>query len=98
MQKLFISLFLGAALLLGGLKVEAQHNYVKVHPTERVVERGKAPSANHVWVGSEWNWSGGQYVEAPGHWDLPPHGHHAWVAGHWAKASRGSYWVAGHWR
>ena len=94
--KIFAALF-SAALILGGLKAEAQHVYVKVAPHSRVVKRPKAPSSHHVWVGSEWTESGGSYVEAPGHWEVPPHGHHAWVAGHWAHEKRGSYWVAGHW-
>jgi WXXGXW repeat (2 copies) len=89
---------LSAGMLLGVSRAEAQHNYVKVHPTSRVVKRPPAPSPRHVWVGSEWAWSSGAYVETPGHWDLPPDGRRTWVAGHWTREARGSYWVAGHWR
>src|SRR6201986_4964168 len=97
MRKLVFMFLLGGCMLLGVSRVEAQHNYVKVHPTAHEGKRPPAPSKNHVWVGSEWGWSGGKYVETPGHWEVPPHGHHHWVAGRWAKESRGSYWVPGHW-
>ncbi len=97
MQKLFIATVFAAGLTLGGLNAEAQHNYVKDHPVAHSVKRPPAPSKSHVWVGSEFSYNGGKYAEVPGHWEVPPHGHRAWVAGHWAKESRGSYWVPGHW-
>jgi hypothetical protein len=73
------------------------HHYVKTHPAATVSKRPPRPSAGHVWVGSEWNWSNGAYAEAPGHWELPPSGHKIWVAGRWSRTSKGSYWVPGHW-
>ena len=89
---------LSGGMLLGGSRVQAQdHVYVKVHPTAHSTRRPPAPSHNHVWVGSEWSSNNGKYVESPGHWEMPPQGHKHWIAGHWAKTSRGSYWVAGHW-
>jgi hypothetical protein len=93
----FLSLLCGG-LLLGAFGAQAQHFYVAVHPTETVVVRGAAPSPRHVWIGSEWAWSGGRYVETPGHWMLPPDGRRYWVAGHWSHEHRGDYWIPGHWR
>lgn len=99
MQKLiFAALFSAGLLFLGAEKASAQHVYVKVVPHETVVRRPAAPSPRHVWIGAEWTERGGQYVEVPAHWDLPPAGHRAWVPGHWAHESRGSYWIPGHWR
>jgi len=98
MRKLILMTLLSAGMLLAVNGVNAQdHNYVKVHPAAHVVKRSDRPSPNHVWVGTEWNWNNGAYVEVPGHWDLPPHGHKLWIAGRWSRNSRGSYWVPGHW-
>jgi hypothetical protein len=98
MQRVLFAAFFSTALLLGGLSASAQtHHYVKNHPEERAMQRPDAPSAHHVWVGSEWNWSNGKYVEKPGHWTLPPHGHKEWSEGHWAKGDKGEYWVPGRW-
>jgi hypothetical protein len=36
--------------------------------------RGAAPSAQAVWVGGYWHWTGMQYAWIPGHWDAPPPG------------------------
>ena len=97
MKRVLFAVLFSTALLSGGLQAKAQHHYVKAHPEATVVERPAAPSGNHVWIGSEWKWSGGKYVESSGHWALPPHGHRTWVQGRWEKTSRGEYWVAGHW-
>ena len=98
MNKLLSMFLLCAGMALATSQAEAQHFYVSVRPTATVVVRGNRPSPRHVWVGAEWTWSGGRYVEVPAHWDLPPRGRHAWVAGHWTHTRRGDYWVAGHWR
>lgn len=96
MKRLLQITFLGAALALGANAVQAQH-FVKVEPRATVIDRGTAPSANHIWVGAEWSWSNGQYVEVPAHWALPRRGYTAWVDGHWVRSRRGTYWVKGHW-
>jgi hypothetical protein len=98
MKKVFFMTLLSAGMFAFATRVEAQqHYYVKVRPHTHEVRRPPAPSHNHVWIGSEWNWRDGKYVESPGHWEVPPRGHKRWVEGHWAKASRGSYWITGHW-
>jgi hypothetical protein len=89
-----------AIVLIAGfttIAASAQHFYVKVRPTARVVVRPAAPSPKHVWVGSEWSWSNGHYVEVPGHWIVPPHGMRTWVPGHWNNTRSGSEWIGGHW-
>src|ERR1700744_114199 len=99
MTKVLSMFLLCAGLALAANSAEAQHFYVKVRPAAPVVVRPAAPSPHHVWIGSEWTWRDGHYVEAPGHWELPPHGRHSWVAGHWVtEHGHGDYWVAGHWR
>ena len=98
MKKLLFATLFGTGLLLAGIRVEAQHHYVKAEPSARVAERPAAPDNSHVWVSSEWRWNNGQYVESGGHWAVPPRGHRKWVDGHWSKTSHGSYWVAGYWK
>jgi len=99
MKKVLLMALIGAGLCLGvASRVEAQHFYVSVAPAPAVIVRPPAPSPRHVWVASEWGWSGGRYVETPGYWVVPPRGHRAWIAGHWARERRGQYWVPGRWR
>jgi len=93
---MFTALF-SAGLSLAALSTSAQHVYVDVRPTEHVVTRPARPDTHHVWVGTEWTERDGKYEEVPAHWDMPPHGHKVWVAGHWAHERRGHYWIAGHW-
>lgn len=99
MTKVLSMFLLCAGLALAANSADAQHFYVKVHPAATVVVRPAAPSPRHVWVGSEYAWRNGAYVETPGHWVLPPRGRRAWVPGRWVTTrGRGDYWVAGHWR
>ncbi len=85
-------------LVMGASTANAQHHYVTTRPAAHEEVRGTAPSSHHVWVGGEYKWSGGTYVQSKGHWAVPPHGHHKWVDGHWASGGhKGEYWVAGHW-
>jgi len=66
-------------------------------PKEYVVARPAAPSPRHVWVAEEWTPQGGRYVYRAGYWAVPPHGHAAWIPGHWREHRGGYVWVPGHW-
>ncbi len=90
----FMSGFLVALTLEG----QAQYHYVTVVPAPTVIVRPAPPSPRHVWIGSEWAWRGGRYVEVRPYWGLPPRGYHLWVPGHWVRSRRGNYWVNGYWR
>ena len=59
---------------------------------------GIAPGPNYYWVGREYAWRGGAYVEVPGHWAIPPRQGYTWVAGSWSHGRRGYHWNQGHWR
>jgi len=92
--------FVVVALLgLSLLKADAQ--YVRRRPgfsvNVSVGAPGPAPYAGAIWIGPEWAWRGGQYVEVPGYWARPGR-HRGWVVGHWRSARRGYRWVPGHWR
>jgi hypothetical protein len=58
---------------------------------------GPPPSAAHVWMSGHWNFEGGQWKWAAGHWDLPPNRSAVWVPGHWIQGSSGWVWVNGAW-
>ena len=98
MKRILIALvvFLGLSIL----KADAQ--YVAVRPGFSVGISvgvpGPAPFAGALWVGPEWTWREGRYVEVPGYWERPYRHHHAWVGGHWRYERRGYSWVPGHWR
>jgi len=89
------------AVVLGLSATKADAQYVRRRPTFSVGIHigapGPAPYTDGVWIGPEWTWRGGQYVEVPGHWEHRRHGR-AWVPGHWRHTRRGDIWVRGHWR
>ncbi|MDB4924076.1 YXWGXW repeat-containing protein [Mucilaginibacter sp.] len=100
MKKLKRILFASAAIVLfvianGSAQVVVRTRMVH-HRT--VTVRPARPSANHVWIESEWTPRGRTYVERPGYWAVAPHPGGIWVSGHWAHHPRGYVWVPGHWR
>jgi WXXGXW repeat (2 copies) len=91
-----------AMFLLGLSALKANAQYVRVRPGFSVGisigAPGPAPYAGAIWVGPEWTWRGGRYVEVPGYWERPYRHRHAWVPGHWRYTRRGYRWIPGHWR
>jgi len=60
---------------------------------------GVAPGPGYVWINGYYNWVGGSYVWVPGRWELPPHGHHVWVAPYAHPYHHGHYhYHHGYWR
>jgi hypothetical protein len=100
MKNLRRILFLSAAVVL----FAAADSSAQVVVRARLFHRGPAyvrparPSANHIWVSTEWAPSGRSYVERPGYWAVAPHPGAVWIAGHWANRPRGYVWIPGHWR
>ena len=90
-----------AGILIGLSFTEANAQYVRVRPGFSVGitigAPGPAPYNGAIWIGPEWTWRGGRYVEVPGYWARPRR-YHAWIPGHWRYARRGYRWVPGHWR
>jgi WXXGXW repeat (2 copies) len=72
--------------------------YVNVRPTPPIIVRTAPPSADHVWIGEEWEPRGGAYAHVGGHWALPPHRGMLWIGGHWSRRRGGWFWIPGHWR
>jgi len=95
-KKLFVML-----LLSGLLYINADAQFVRRRPVFSInVNAGhdRAPNRGAVWVGPEWEWRGGRYVEVPGHWIKPERMGTRWIPGHWNNTRRGSRWIPGHWR
>ncbi|SRR5260221_7145007 len=99
MKKILLALivFLGFSLL----KADAQ--YVRRKPVFSVNVNVGAPAPRPypeaIWVGPEWEWRGGSYVEVPGHWVRPARRGGVWVSGGWIYSHhRGYRWGRGHWR
>lgn len=102
MKKILLSMLVLIGLtLFTANKADAQ--YVRVRPSFSVGIHVGPPSPppyrDGVWVGPEWRWRHGRYVEVPGYWAHPHHRGAVWVPGHWeAYGRRGDRWVPGHWR
>ena len=98
MKKVIFALALMFAFTIN--KANAQ--YVKVRPEftigVNVGPRGVAPHHGDIWVGPEWEWRNGRYVEMPGHWAAPRRYGAIWIPGHWKYTRRGYRWIAGHWK
>ena len=98
MKRILIVLF----VFLGLSVLRADAQYVAVRPGFSVGISvdvpGPRPFPGAIWVGPEWSWRAGRYVEVPGYWERPFRHHQAWVAGHWRYERRGYAWVPGHWR
>jgi hypothetical protein len=84
---------------LSSLKADAQ--YVRRKPGfsvgVSVGAPGPAPYSGGIWIGPEWTWRSGRYVEVPGYWARPGR-HHGWIPGYWKYTRRGYRWIPGHWR
>lgn len=94
-------LFASAALVLFATADSSAQIIVRsrlTHHRTVVVTRPARPSANHVWIESEWTPRGRTYVERRGYWAAPPRPHAVWVAGHWAHRRGGYIWIPGYWR
>ena len=62
-------------------------------PGEAVVV---APGPGYIWIGGYWNWGGGRYVWAPGHWAAPRPGYR-WVPRTWYRGPGGWHGRGGYW-
>ena len=92
-SKFGMMLALAGALFLSAC---AGSYYVSSQLDEPVYERPAAPYEGAVWIDGEWEWNGGRYVYARGHWDRPRVGH-VYVRGNWEHTGRGYRWNHGHW-
>lgn len=99
MKKIFFVFIVLMGLSL--LKADAQ--YVRRKPVFsvniNVGAPGPPPYPEAVWVGPEWTWRNGRYVEVGGHWVKPTRRGGVWVTGGWAYTKhRGYRWRRGYWK
>ena len=87
--------------LLGFSILKADAQYVRTRPgfsvNVSVGAPGPAPYRNAIWVGPEWQYRNGRYVEVPGYWANRGR-HRGWAYGHWKQSRRGYKWVPGYWK
>lgn len=101
-NRLLVTISVATAILLAGCAVipVERHHYrepaMVAPPPPRVEYVGPPPTAGYVWVPGFWNWEGGRYRWADGHWEAPRRGHH-WVPHQWERD--GDHWRMhdGHW-
>ena len=98
MKKMIFLCILASALYLP--KADAQ--YVRRKPGFSIGISIGAPAQrpydDAIWVGPEWTWRNGRYVEVPGHWVRARRQGDAWRNGEWRYTrNRGYRWVPGHW-
>jgi WXXGXW repeat (2 copies) len=97
-KKLVKMLLLVAVLFTVSIAASAQV-YVKVRPHHSEGVRPVRPSPDHVWIGEEWEPSGGSYNYSGGHWAVPSHRGYRWRSGYWRRHHNdGEEWVPGGWR
>jgi hypothetical protein len=89
-------------LLLGFSILKADAQYVRRRPgfsvNISVGAPGPPPYREAIWVGPEWTWRGGRYVEVPGYWSKPRRQGSVWMSGGWRHEQRGYRWHRGYWR
>jgi hypothetical protein len=87
-------------VVLGLSLMKADAQYVRSKPgfslNISIGAPGPPPYRDAIWVGPEWEWRHGHYVEVPGHWVRRGRG--AWISGDWVQHRRGYRWHRGHWR
>jgi len=97
MKKIVVAII----VLLGLSTIKAEAQYVRIKPGFSVNISLNAPPnrpyRDAVWVGPEWVWRHGRYVEVPGHWVRRSRGG-VWVSGSWVYSKRGYRWHRGYWR
>ncbi|MFN8290226.1 MAG: hypothetical protein U0U70_08220 [Chitinophagaceae bacterium] len=93
-------LLIGLGLLIAGITANAQRVGVRLNFSvgTRIGPPGPAPYGGAIWIGPEWQWRRGRYVEVPGYWASPRRYGAVWVPGHWKYSRRGYRWVPGRWR
>ncbi|MGB3007421.1 MAG: YXWGXW repeat-containing protein [Chitinophagaceae bacterium] len=96
-----IKILLIAVFLFAGVAVlNAQHVRVRLNfPSGiRIGAPDPAPFGGAIWIGPEWRWQRGNYINIPGYWAKPQRYGSTWIPGHWKYSRRGYKWVPGHWR
>ena len=73
-------------------------------PAARAETKGKAPSAEAVWVPGFWDLRGDRndaaragWVWVHGRWIEPPVPHAQWDPGHWGWSDNWYTWIPSHW-
>lgn len=98
MKKISSKIVMILAIVLSFSAVADAQISVRIRPIYIERERPAAPSHNHVWVSSEWNWNNGQYEHRDGYWAPRSGRNRRYHEGHWRNTRQGYVWVPGDWR
>ncbi len=98
MKKIISKIVVMCAIALSLSAVADAQISVRIRPVFTERERPAAPSRNHVWVSSEWNWNNGKYEHRDGYWSTPQGRNRRYHEGHWRNTRQGYVWVSGNWR
>jgi hypothetical protein len=85
------------AILTGTVLTGCSAGYVTERPADVVYTRPAAPGPDYVWIGGEWEWSGGSYHWREGSWQHS-RANHTWKSGYWENGNKGYRWHNGGWQ
>jgi hypothetical protein len=92
MKNYLLALSMVSFLMLAGCSA----GYVTARPADVTYVRPVSPGSGYVWIGGEWEWSGGNYRWQEGSWQHPRESH-TWKSGYWENAHNGYKWHKGRW-
>ena len=93
MKKLLLVLSIVSGFILMGCSA----GYVAAQPADVTYARPVAPGPDYVWIGGEWEWTGGNYHWHEGSWQHAREGH-TWKSGYWENNHKGYKWHKGSWQ
>jgi WXXGXW repeat (2 copies) len=93
MKKYLMVLCIVSGFILMGCSA----GYVVAQPADVTYARPVAPGPDYVWIGGEWEWTGGNYHWHEGSWQHAREGH-TWKSGYWENNHKGYKWHKGSWQ
>lgn len=89
-------------IVLGVSVMTANAQYVRTKPSFSigisVGSHGQPPFSGAIWVGPEWQYRSGRYVEVPGYWSRPRRSYNSYSEGQWEERNGKYRWHKGTWR
>ena len=93
MKNFLFGLGILSCIILAGCSA----GYVTARPADVSYARPVSPGAGYLWIGGEWEWSGGNYRWNEGSWQQSREGR-SYKSGYWQNDKRGYKWQKGGWQ